>query len=247
MLHWPPVLSVLPLPRPLPLPDHMGFCSACTRWATPTSPLSVSILSLINKLNFILTLHRSRGWSQPMPGSSWPLLQFLTGLVSDEHPAPSLTLTATGNSHYSQPLTPHSCHAILFFVVQSLLSFLDLMYKDGTSPFATHLNTMGFAVFCLLAYCWVYGAGLSICSMTLLGSLLVASLASIFVPDRLQWVVYMLYTLMWTGKFLCRLPGHVEALVRPTWERCRWAFPFPAPSLRRRCHTSRGRGSILTL
>ncbi|RVW41404.1 hypothetical protein CK203_095206 [Vitis vinifera] len=136
----------------------------------------------------------------------------------------------------------------------------------GTSPFATHPKTMRFAIGCLLAYCMVYGAELSFASspgstlyahafrrgMMLFGSLSVASLASIFLGDTLQWVAYMLYTLLWMGKLLYslapmlyRLSEQVEALVRLTWDRCRGLSIFRAPLLGR--HTSRHRGNILPL
>ena len=199
-----------------------------------------------------------------MPGSSL-LRLVLSNLFQEEHPPYSFTVSAVGN-YYSHQLTSHSCHAILLFIVPALLDLLDLMYEEGTSPFATHPKTMGFTIGCLLAYCLVYGAELSFSSspgstlyahafkrgMMLFGSLSVASLASIFLGDTPQWVLYMLYTLLWMGKLLCslapmlyRLPGQVEALVRPTWDRCRGLSIFRVPLLRR--HNSRRRGNILPL
>ena len=199
-----------------------------------------------------------------MRGSSL-LRLVLSSLFQEEHPPYSFTVTAVGN-YNSQQLTSHSCHTILLFIVPALLDLLDLMYAGGTSPFATHPKTMRFAIGCLLAYCMVYGAELSFASspgstlyahafrrgMMLSGSLSVASLASIFLGDTLQWVAYMLYTLLWMGKLLYslapmlyRLSGQVEALVRLTWDRCRGLSIFRAPLLGR--HTSRHRGNILPL
>ncbi|KAL6316757.1 hypothetical protein AAG906_020441 [Vitis piasezkii] len=97
-----------------------------------------------------------------MPGSSL-LRLVLSSLFQEEHPPYSFTVSAVGN-YYSQQLTSHSCHAILLFIVPALLDLLDLMYEEGTSPFATHPKTMWFTIGCLLAYCLVYGAELSFSS-----------------------------------------------------------------------------------
>ncbi|RVX01218.1 hypothetical protein CK203_036208 [Vitis vinifera] len=97
-----------------------------------------------------------------MPGSSL-LRLVLSNLFQEEHPPYSFTVSAVGN-YYSHQLTSHSCHAILLFIVPALLDLLDLMYEEGTSPFATHPKTMWFTIGCLLAYCLVYGAELSFSS-----------------------------------------------------------------------------------
>ena len=197
-----------------------------------------------------------------MPGSSVLLRQGLSCLFQEEHHPPySFTVTAVGNYQYHslQLTSPNPHHTILLFTVPALLELLDLLYKDGTtSPFATHPKTMGLAVGCLLAYGIVYGAELNFSStlyspairhgMMLFGSMCVASLSSIFFRDSLQWVVYMLYTLLWTAKLLSslsplmlnKLPGQVKSLVRPTWDRCRELSVFYR-------HTFGLRGNILPL
>ena len=146
-----------------------------------------------------------------MPGFSVLLRQVLSSLFQEEHHPPySFTVTAVGNYQYHslQLTSPNSYHTILLFTVPAPLELLDLLYKDGTTTLYSPAIRHG---------------------MMLFGSMCVASLSSIFFRDSLQWVVYMLYTLLWTAKLLSslsplmlyKLHGQVESLVRPTWDRCR--------------------------
>ncbi|KAJ9694305.1 hypothetical protein PVL29_010015 [Vitis rotundifolia] len=119
-----------------------------------------------------------------------------------------------------QQLQPNSCHTILSFIVAVLASFLAVKYAGKvTSPFETHPKTMQFAIGSLLVYCLAYGAqqrfsaalhspayvnALCRC-MELSGFLSVASLASLFFPDSVQWMFFVLYTIFWMGGLLCTL------------------------------------------
>lgn len=126
-----------------------------------------------------------------------------------------------------------SCHSILVFTIPVILSFLTLKYAgQDTSPFQTHPKTMRFSIGCLLLYCLACGAQLRFSSplhqpptyanacgrcMEWFGSMLLASLASIFFPDSVQWVFFMFYAILCMGDLL-------YTLLQMLW---RWIHPTP--------------------
>lgn len=106
--------------------------------------------------------------------------------------------------------------ASLSFVVSSLLNFLQLMYTQGNAdtPFQTHPIIISTAASSLLIYgqasdieqrfssvhynARVY-AEIARRVMMVFGSLLVASLASIFFPHAIQPLLYLVYIFVYAG------------------------------------------------
>ncbi|GLT95542.1 hypothetical protein SLE2022_132190 [Rubroshorea leprosula] len=126
-----------------------------------------------------------------------------------------LSLNVTFNTlrcNFAQEtLTPHSCHAIIVFIVPTLIDLIEVKYQAKKhSPFETHPASTMVAVTGLLVYCFAYGAELAFpssiyanafhVSMTVFGSISVASLASILLPESTQLIVYILYMLLSIGE-----------------------------------------------
>ncbi|CAA3028894.1 Hypothetical predicted protein [Olea europaea subsp. europaea] len=102
--------------------------------------------------------------------------------------------------------------------VPALLAFLQVKYQGiDKNPFLTHSKTMHMAIFSLLMYIFfAYGANLRFVMhdkppssstypfhcMVLFGNTAVASLASIFFPDSIRPVLYVLCVLISTGELL---------------------------------------------
>lgn len=105
-----------------------------------------------------------------------------------------------------------SRHAILVFIVPILVNFIDVKFQGKfISPFDTHpLSTM-VAILSLLAYCLAYGVEQTFSSstsahifrglMTFSGSLSLASLASILLPDCFRLILYTFYISVSIGEF----------------------------------------------
>jgi hypothetical protein len=123
--------------------------------------------------------------------------------------------------------SPSSRHAILVFIVPILINLIEVKFEGKHySPFETHPKTIMVAIVSLLLYCLAYGAELGfspqsptskvarvLCSsfMTFFGSLSLASLASILLPDCLQFVLYIVHLLISMGE----LHGIIQKL-------CKW-------------------------
>ncbi|GLT87840.1 hypothetical protein SLE2022_058990 [Rubroshorea leprosula] len=107
--------------------------------------------------------------------------------------------------------TPYAYHAILVFIIPTLINLIEVKYQANKhSPFDAYpLSTM-VAVTSLLVYCFAYGAEIAFASssyakvfqvsMTVFGSISVASLASILLPGSMQSIVYVLYILLSIGE-----------------------------------------------
>lgn len=115
--------------------------------------------------------------------------------------------------HHLLPCTS-SCHALLAFIIPVLINLIQVKYQGNqTSPFATHLKSMGVAVVSLLLYCLAYDAETRVTSsplrptyawiparaMAVFGSLSMASLASILVPDSLGPILSFLCVFFMAG------------------------------------------------
>lgn len=117
-----------------------------------------------------------------------------------------------------QALTsPSSRHVILVFIVPILVNLIEVKFEGKSySPFETHPKTMMVAIVSLLLYCLTYGAELAFspqlptskfsrvlcCFMSLFGSFSLVSLASILLPDCLQFVLYTACILLSMGEYL---------------------------------------------
>lgn len=131
-------------------------------------------------------------------------------------PWAQLFFTSTRNYLSQQPLESKCIHVIFVFIVPLLAQLLEVKYEGkAASPFETHPKTMLFFILCLLAYCVVYGIELRFSSasqssiyahaMVLFGSLSLASIASIFFPDSVRWVLYLVYIMLCMGQILYTL------------------------------------------
>ncbi|KAL3497536.1 hypothetical protein ACH5RR_040268 [Cinchona calisaya] len=120
-----------------------------------------------------------------------------------------------------------SLQAIFTFIISVLFSFLQLKYKGKEeSPFETHPKTMFLAIASFFSYCISYDAKLRISAnvhdsytnykwfinstMVFFGSLSLASLSSVLLPESLCLLVFSLSILF----SLCqlRLPSRIQTI-----------------------------------
>lgn len=109
----------------------------------------------------------------------------------------------------------------IFFIIPTLITFLQLMYQGSQeNPFRTHPNTMGVAVCASLVYYLACSGQLTVSigrvsapclaryCMTWSGNASVASLASMFAPDLVRPLFYVVSALLSANellswKFIC--------------------------------------------
>lgn len=113
------------------------------------------------------------------------------------------------------------------FMITTLLVFLQLKYltNDNKTPFTTHPYTMGVAVYSAFMYylaCYVHlqyslrrFSVLSHNCMVWFGDISVASLMSIFLPDWVRPILYVVFGLISASEFLLKL--FVEETGGPFW------------------------------
>ncbi|GMN64717.1 hypothetical protein TIFTF001_033782 [Ficus carica] len=137
---------------------------------------------------------------------------------SHQHAQTSFTVVYITTINY---FPQHSPHTVFVFAIPVITSLIQLKCQsNGNSPIDTNPMTMSFSISCLLAYCLTYGIELKFgsslrspitYSLTLIrsasylcGSLCVASLTSIFFPNKAKPVFYTFYAVVSTGDMLVK-------------------------------------------